>query len=421
MRIYRSEGSFMVKLLRNIVLILLLVVFVSIVLHFRNRERDTVSALMAEATSSQEYKCIVIRNEQPITYSGSGTLSYNVSDGGRLSSGGIIAQVYPSDEQVSINREMDKLTKELDILEMIQNKGTLESAQPSTLSEGIKEDYRSLMYSRDMKDYAGLQSAMDDLLVHLSTYQIITNEVTDFSQQIEDIRNRLASLKQSSVPPIETIPSPRSAYFVSYCDGYEERYSDDTIGSITAEQIENTNDNKLTDSTIVGKLVDGYTWHLAVVADNSKKTYAIGDWVKLRFESSADVCSAQISDIRNEGDPARSVMILSCSRFNSDLVQHRTEMVEIIKGKYTGLKVPREAIRFLDLEEKLYDEEGREYQGTVNTKGVYAVKGEQVEFKKIDVIYEGGDYVLSAEHTGDSNYLSLYDDIIIEGVDQLGK
>ena len=113
MRIYRSEGSFFVKLLRNIVLILLLIIFISIVLHFRNRERDTVSALRAEATSSKEYKCVFIRTEQPVTYSGNGTLSYNVSDGGKLCSGGIIAQVYPSDEQVSINREMEKLTKEL--------------------------------------------------------------------------------------------------------------------------------------------------------------------------------------------------------------------------------------------------------------------------------------------------------------------
>ena len=421
MRVYRSEGSVMVKLLRNVVLILLLVIFISIVLHFRNRERDTVSALRAQATSSKEYKGVFIREEEPVSYSGNGTLSYSVSDGGRLSSGGIIAQVYPSDEQVSINREMDKLTRELNILEMIQNVGTLESAQPSALSDGIKEDYRSLMYSRDMKDYTALQSSMDDLLVHLSTYQIITNEVTDFSQQISDINQQLSALKQASVQPLETIPSPRSAYFVSYCDGYEGILNKDKLATISVAELSSVADRKSDDPTIVGKLVDGYTWYLAVVTDNSRKEYAIGDRVKLRFESSADTSTAQITDIRNEGDAARSVMILSCSRFNSDLVQHRTENVEIIKGEYSGLKVPREAIRFLDLEEELYDENGKKYEGIVNTKGVYALKGEQVEFKKIDVIYEGGDYVLSAEHMGDSDYLSLYDDILIEGVDQLGK
>ena len=113
---------------------------------------------------------------------------------------------------------------------------------------------------------------------------------------------QLDSLRQSSVEPSETIPSPRSAYFVSYCDGYEEQFSEANLDSITIEMIENATDRKLTDSNIVGKLVDGYTWHLAVIADNSKKMYAIGDKVKLRFGSSADICSAEISDIRDEGE-----------------------------------------------------------------------------------------------------------------------
>jgi hypothetical protein len=50
----------------------------------------------------------------------------------------------------------------------------------------------------------------------------------------------------------------------------------------------------------------------------------------------------------------------------------------------------------------------------VNTKGVYITKGEQVMFKKIDVIYEGTDYVLSKIHENDSSYLALYDDILME-------
>ena len=49
------------------------------------------------------------------------------------------------------------------------------------------------------------------------------------------------------------------------------------------------------------------------------------------------------------------------------------------------------------------------------------MKGEQVEFKKIDVIYEGSDYVLSKLHENDPDYLTLYDDIILEGVDSNGQ
>ncbi len=417
MRTNRSEGSFLVKFLRNTVLILFLIIFISIVWHFRKNTIDTVSALTAEAVSSKEYKGVFVRTEEPVYYSGGGTLSYNVSDGSRLGNGSIIAKVYPNAEQVSIDREIAKLTKDLELLEKIQNPGTLDSAKAVTLSEGIEEDYRSLVYYRDMKDYSDMQNVMDDLLVKMSTYQIITDEVADFSLQTQQIKEKLAALRQSSVPPVEEIKSQRSAYFVSYCDGYEGRFTEENLGSLTIDEIENAEDSKQEDGKIVGKLVDGYKWHLVVIADNSKKEYAVGNRVRLRFESSADVYDAVITDIRNEGQASKSIVTLQCSQFNYDLVQHRTENVEIINGEFTGLKVSREAIRFVDLEEKLYDDEGKEYEVTVNTKGVYILKGEQVDFKKIDVIYEGSDYVLSAVHSGDTSYLSLYDDIIIEGVD----
>ena len=133
----RSEGSFMVKFLRNVVLVLLLIVFVSIVYNFRNRERDTVSALTASAVLSKEYKGVFIRDEEMLLYSGNGVLSYNVSDGGKVGSGTIIAEVYPSDEQLSIKREKAKLENDLTILQKIQNPGTLEAAQPASLSDSI--------------------------------------------------------------------------------------------------------------------------------------------------------------------------------------------------------------------------------------------------------------------------------------------
>ena len=79
--------------------------------------------------------------------------------------------------------------------------------------------------------------------------------------------------------------------------------------------------------------------------------------------------------------------------------------------------MPREAIRFATTEETS-GEGDNAVTKEVTYKGVYVLNGEQVVFKKIDVIYEGSDYVLSSlEHTGDDSYLVLYDDIMIEGVD----
>lgn len=418
----KSENNIVVKILRNAVLILFIVICISVFYNSRNRDSDTVSALMAEATASADFKGVFIRDEEVVSYSGGGVLNYNVSDGGRLGNGTVIAEVYPNDTQISTDREIERLEKELDILNKIQNPGTVESAQPSSLSENIEEYYRNLIYCRDIGDYESVESDMDELLILLSTYQIVTDETVDFSQKIADISGQLFELKSTSVSPSETIESDRSAYFVSYCDGYEDTLTKENLDSLTIEQLKEVSDTKTESSTIVGKIIDGYEWYLAGIIDNSRKEYTVGDTVTLRFASASEDFIAEVADIRDEGDASESIIIVSCHQFNYDLVQHRTDNVELIKGDYRGLKVPREAIRFKAIEETIVDKEtGIESVVTTNYKGVYILEGEQVEFKKIDVIYEGGDYVLSAVHDEDSSYLSLYDDIMIEGVDSNGK
>ena len=61
--------------------------------------------------------------------------------------------------------------------------------------------------------------------------------------------------------------------------------------------------------------------------------------------------------------------------------------------------MPREAIHFNSDKEK----------------GVYVILGQDVQFKKIDIIYEGDDYVLS-KNSSNEDYLLLYDQILLEAV-----
>lgn len=415
----KSDGSFMVKFLRNVVLVLLLIVFISIVYNFRNKESDTVSALTASALSSREYKGVFIRDEEIQLYSGNGVLSYNVSDGGKVGNDTVIAEAYLDDEQLSIKHELAKLEKELGILEKITNPGTLESAQPAGLSESISDSYRSLIYYRDMGKLDELSDVKDDLLIQLSTYQIVTDEVQGFDQKMLDIRNEIDKLNARRVAPNETVRAPRSAYFVSYIDGYEEKLNTKNMDKLTVSMLEEITDRKSTAPNVVGKLIDGYGWYLAIVADNSNKMYAVGDEVQLRFDSSAESYPAVIYDIRDEKKD-ESIVIISCDKFNYELVQHRAEIVELIKDDHTGLKVPREAIRFVKVTETEDDGNGNVTEKTSNYKGVYIRKGEQILFKRIDVVYEGTDYVLSRP-SNDEDFLALYDDILIEEVESNEK
>ena len=237
----------------------------------------------------------------------------------------------------------------------------------------------------------------------MSTYQLITDSNVDFSEQINAINSEISELKSSEAVPLDTIIADHSSYFVSYADGYEDELTKDNLSRLTPELINEVKDSgPIDDKKVIGKLINGYEWYVAGVIDNRKKNFSIDDMVKLKFQSTSDTADGIIYDIRETKNTSESIIIIKCDELTYDLVQHRTERVDMISGEYEGIKVPRKAIRFQD------------------GKGVYVKLGERISFKKIDVIYEGGDYVLSSLNAGDG-YLSLYDDIVVEGVDANGN
>ena len=412
------------KLVHIFVILLFFIVFVSVFYNFGDRDYKTESAILRESTASDVIDGIFLRNETVIKYNGQGVVSYSVADGGRLGKGSVIAEIYSSSSHIQINQQIQALEEELELLKKIQNPGTIESAQPSSLSDLIEEKYRNLAYYRDIKDYEKVEEKEEELLIYMSTYQLLTNSEVNFADHIAEITAEINQLKKSASAPSEVITADNSAYFASFCDGYEDELTKESIDSLTIDylkSLKDVNESALTSGNVIGKLIDNYEWYMAGIVDNTNKIYEAGDTLKIKTESSPTEYSAVVVDIRDEGNPAESILIISSNEFNYDLVQHRIERTEIIKGKYKGLKVPRKAIRFKNITETVEDENGMEIEVTENCKGVYILQGEQVVFRKLDVIYEGDDYILSAINEDDSNYLALYDDIIVEGVDSDGN
>lgn len=322
---------------------------------------------------------------------------------GKLGKGSAIAEIYADERQIDIKQQISDLNAELSILEKIQNPGTLESAQPANIAGLIDEQYKNIINSRESRNLDELASQKNEFLILMSTYQLITDSNVDFSERINAINSEISELKSSEAVPLDTIIADHSSYFVSYADGYEDELTKDNLSRLTPELINEVKDSgPIDDKKVIGKLINGYEWYVAGVIDNRKKNFSIDDMVKLKFQSTSDTADGIIYDIRETKNSSESIIIIRCDELTYDLVQNRTERVDMISGEYEGIKVPRKAIRFQD------------------GKGVYVKLGERISFKKIDVIYEGGDYVLSSLNAGDG-YLSLYDDIVVEGVDANGN
>ncbi len=414
-------NSEMLRIVLGLVAIFVILTVVNVIFQTFSKDYTTETALMTVGSDSESVQGVFIRDEQVITYDGSGVISYEVADGGKLGIGSVIANVYSSESQIEIKQRMDHLENELSLLERISNPGTTQTAQPSNISGLFDETYRSYLYSREKGDLSDLQSQKEEMVVLLSTYQLVTQSDISYDARMESIRSEITSLSMAQEAPLDTIVADKACYFVSYADGYESTLNLSSLDSLTVDQLHSVADKPLSDSNIVGKLIDGYEWALAAVVDNSARIYEIGDNVTLKFTSTSDIVTGEIVKLDNTNGDAQTIMVVSCEELTFDLVQHRTELVEIIRGVYQGIMVPRSALHFKEITEEVTDPEtGLVTEVTNSYRGVYVLNGEQPEFRKLDVIYEGKDYVISAETT-ESGYLMLYDSIITKGIDADGE
>lgn len=418
-------NSEMLSAVLVLVAVFIILTVVNVVVKQFRQSYVTETALLTQVSDSELVQGVFIRDETVITYDGDGVISYEVPDGGKLGIDSVIANVYSSESQIEIRQKIESLENELYLLKRISNPGTTKTAQPSNIAELFTQNYKSFLYQRERNDLSSLQESREEMAVLLGTYQLITNNDTDYRERMNAIQGEIVALQQSQEVPVSVITADTASYFVSYADGYEDELKLEDINTLTVEQLQNVQNHMLTDSKIVGKLIDNYQWMLAVVVDNSDRKYKSGDKLSLKFASTSDTVTGIISSVNASAGDAQTILGITCEIMTSDLVQHRTENVELILDKYhddiQGIRVPRSALHFRPITEEVKDEEtGAVKQVTTQYRGVYVLDGEQPEFRKLDVIYEGEDYVISSQRP-EREYLALYDSIITKGIDADGE
>ncbi len=381
---------------------LLVTVFHQVVQVFED-EYKTETAMVYSSAEKVTFNGVYVRNETVVSGGKSGVLSYPSSDGSKVAKDSVVAYVYKSSDDIYINQQIEKLRAEVEILKKEQNPGTTVVAQPEFISGLIDEKYRTITTLAARNDLASLETESDNFQMLMGIYQIVIGEETDYNDRIEQLEKQIKLLEAKQNNPIDIITVPNSGYFISYVDGYEDVFSTDNLSSITADDIKDViekdgyNAAKVS-KRAVGKIVDDYEWNLVGIVDPKAASFNPGKEVKVKLSSTPDLLDAKIIDVIETDDPEENVIVLSCEKLNFNLVQYRTERVEIILDDFNGIKVPREAIRF----------------NKNNEKGVYVLLGQRIAFKKVDVIYECDDYLLSAI-TSDTDYISVYEDIILNG------
>ena len=130
---------------------------------------------------------------------------------------------------------------------------------------------------------------------------------------------------------------------------------------------------------------------------------AEGDTVTLRFQNGLDRDLTMTVHSISEEDRGQKLVILSSENYLGLTTLLRHQNAQIIFDSYTGLRVPRSAVRILT--ETITDEDGNEL--TEKTTGVYCLWGSAARFKPVDIVWQEESYILVTPAEGASSTRTL--------------
>ena len=400
-----KRRAFTTRMIWVVIGVFFLIMVISQVLIYFGSPVRTETATLYTATESLSFKGVYVRDEKLVNYNVSGIVSYTHADGSKVAKNTVIAQVYRSRSDIALQQQIDALLRQREVLVDAQGLVGADTSQLESFSNQITEKHSQLMAYIYEEDYEAAEEMKNDLLDLHSKRGIVKGDELSYEDKIAEIDREIADMQSriSSKPYGITITEP--GYFISKVDGYERELNSTSVFELTEKRIDEICNTEIVSENpagTIGKLVADYTWYMAAVLDTVKLgTVFEGAQVKIRIGSSNQPVTAEIVSLEKQED-GRSIAVFKCDMFLADFIDSRVVQARLLLDDHSGIMIPNSALRM------------NEEDGTI---GVYIQDGIVVRFRKVQQILSEEDYTLVADTTKKEGYLSLYDNIIVEGRD----
>ncbi len=341
---------------------------------------------------------IVIRNEMLVKSKQDGVLHFLTPDGSRVAKDGVIANVYSSESASIVLSEIDSLEKKINNIESIMSINNVEASNLDAANHNVSNSLNNLIKSSAYGDFNEVSDLGEELLSSINRRQVLLGEASDFSAQLSSLNSQVSDLKNSLQDPITKIKASQSGYFLSVTDGYESALDIEDLSTVTPDFLDKLSKSENKDN-VIGKIVSDYEWYIAAkVTLNQSLNFKEGDSLTVYTNlKSAPQLPVSVKKINIADNGTDAVIIFACSNMNSELAAMRSGPMTVVNREYSGLRVPKKALRVVD-----------------SVRGVYVVSGMQVKFVPVEIIHSTDDYIICQKNENDGA-LRLYDQVIVRG------
>lgn len=390
--------------------VLVLAVFVYLFHDAVRVNRNSYDTETADEIVEQEkldLKAFIVRDEQYIDQKTAGTVVPLIKDGMRVASGDAVARVCNSAEDAANISELIEAKESLARYQELSEQTELNALDMEKLNKEIDAAYTELVKASGNGDYSNLSRNIEELENKFASKQVLKDGTIDLTAKFNELNSKISTLEAKSIGSADVV-APISGYYISNLDGYENAVDYNKISDLTVSEAEKLFEKKPSDvSGQMGKIVGSYKWYLVTVMDSK---YALliseGDTMKINLPyygfKNVEVVVEKVSTTQND----KVAVAFSCNKMNETYANMRTVDIELVFKEYTGYKINSSSIR----REK--DEDGKEVDV------VYILRGDIMNARRIEIIYDAGDYVVVSEKTeATESYrpIKRYDEVIVKG------
>lgn len=377
------------------------------VLTMNKNSYDTETADEVTEQEKISLKAFLVRDEEYINQKTTGTVVPLINDGMRVASGDAVARVCNSSEDAAAVSKLVETKESLARYQEISEQTELNALDMEKLNKAIDASYTELLKTANNGDFSDLTKNTEELENKLASKQILKDGTINLTDKFNKLNAEIQSLEAKNINTSDVI-APLSGYYISNLDGYEGAMDYDKIDSLTVSDAEKLFERKPDDvSGQMGKIVGSYKWYLVTVMDGK---YSLvlneGDKMKINMPyygfKNVEVVVEKIS----KTDGGKVAVAFSCNMMNETYANMRIEDIELVFREFTGYKVNSSSIH----REK--DEKNEDIDV------VYILRGDIMNARKIEIIYDAGDYVVVSEDTEAKNGfrpIKRYDEVIVKG------
>lgn len=387
----------------SVIGVCIIIYFVFQVVKINSVPYKTETAIERRIQNTIETRAFVVRDESYLTASDpNGTIVSIAEDGKRVGSGETVAISFKNSDSAAIYVKINELSAEIDYYNQLKNKVGTGTNSPSSYNSMINSAFINYICSAQNGINSDFDDALADIRDAVTTKQLAVGTVISVDENLASLQAQLISL-QNRADGYTSIASPNAGYYIGSVDGYENSIKYRDVLNVNAAGVEALLSSQPADSpaNVMGKLVDAFNWYLLCnVPYNLSGALEVGQTVKVNIpNTSAGTINCYVEKKGDkEGDSV--TVILKCGLMNKDVAKIRIADIQIITNEFSGFRISNEAIR----------EENSQ-------KGVYVLRGDIVQFRKVNIISSSEEYSIIESNPDDSSYIRQYDTVITQGVD----